>query len=251
MARKVIAPCGFHCIKVNNLSVEAGNDIILEDVNLHIHCGDIVAIIGQNGAGKSTLVKAILGEIPSKGDIEFKNTNGGTLEDLKIGYVPQNFEIDRDTPMSVLDVITVYGFKRPAFLPATRGIREKVEEVLSVFEAESLIDKPIGMLSGGELQRVLLSLALMDSPNLLLLDEPVSGIDANGLELFYKNMLYLKKNYDLAIIIVSHDLDYVRKYADKVVLLERTVLASGTPGAVFNSEEFKRTFGMAEGGDEQ
>lgn len=90
-------------------------------------------------------------------------------------------------------------------------------------------------------------MAIMDEPNLLLLDEPVSGIDQNGMELFYKTMDYLKKNFDLAIVLISHDLDYVAKYADKVLLLDKTVLEQGTPKEVFSSDEFHKVFGI-EGG---
>jgi len=113
-----------------------------------------------------------------------------------------------------------------------------------VFEAEDLIDKQVCNLSGGQLQRVLLSLAVMDEPNLLLLDEPVSGIDQNGMELFFRTMTYLKEHYDLAIILISHDLDYVAKYADHVVLLDKTVLKQGTVREVYDSPEFERIFSI-------
>ena len=121
---------------------------------------------------------------------------------------------------------------------------EKIKENLSVFEAEDLIDKQVCNLSGGQLQRVLLSLAVMDEPNLLLLDEPVSGIDQNGMELFFRTMTYLKEHYDLAIILISHDLDYVAKYADHVVLLDKTVLKQGTVREVYDSPEFERIFSI-------
>lgn len=243
MARKIINPCGFHSIKVNNLSVTIGRDRILEDVNLNIQCGTLTAIIGQNGAGKSTLIKAILGEVPSEGDIEFKSVRNGAMLDMKIGYVPQSLAIDRDTPMSVQDMIVSYGFHYPVFLPVSKKLREEVLEILSPLSAEDLIDKMIGTLSGGELQRVLLSLALMDEPNLLLLDEPVSGVDVGGVEQFYRIVNSLKNQRDLAIILVSHDLEYVRKYADKVVLLDGTVVLEGNPGVVFTSEEYRKMFG--------
>ena len=113
-----------------------------------------------------------------------------------------------------------------------------------MFEAEDLIDKQVCNLSGGQLQRVLLSLAVMDEPNLLLLDEPVSGIDQNGMELFFHTMTYLKEHYDLAIILISHDLDYVAKYADHVVLLDKTVLKQGTVREVYDSPEFERIFSI-------
>ena len=117
-------------------------------------------------------------------------------------------------------------------------------DVLKVFEAEDLIDKQVCNLSGGQLQRVLLSMAIMDKPNLLLLDEPVSGIDKNGMELFYKTMDYLKTHYDLAIILISHDLDYVAKYADKVILLDKTVLKQGTAKEVYSSKEYEQVFAV-------
>ena len=113
-----------------------------------------------------------------------------------------------------------------------------------MFEAEDLIDKQVCNLSGGQLQRVLLSLAVMDEPNLLLLDEPVSGIDQNGMELFFRTMTYLKEHYDLAIILISHDLDYVAKYADHVVLLDKTVLKQGTVREVYDSPEFEQIFSI-------
>ena len=118
----------------------------------------------------------------------------------------------------------------------------QIKEALAEFEADYLIDQPVGKLSGGELQRVLLSLAVMDEPNLLLLDEPVSGIDQNGMELFYRNIEYLKENFDLAVLLISHDLDYVRKYADHVVLIDGKVLTQGTPKEVYDSDAFKQVF---------
>ena len=240
--RKIINPCGFHCIKVNHLGVKFNEQIVLDDVNLHIHCGSLNAIIGKNGAGKSTLIRAMLGNIPHTGDIEFRDTKDGKMQKLKIGYVPQSVNIEKDTPVSVYDLIASYRYNYPVFLPKSKKIEAKIKETLEVFEAEELIDKQVCNLSGGQLQRVLLSMAIMDEPNLLLLDEPVSGIDQNGMELFYKTMDYLKTHYDLAIILISHDLDYVAKYADHVVLLDKTVAKQGTVKEVFESREFERIF---------
>lgn len=242
--RKIIEPCGFHCIKVNNLGVNFSDQVVLSDVNLHIHCGTLNAVIGKNGAGKSTLIKAMLNDIPHTGQIEFRNTKNGIMSTLKIGYVPQTVNIEKNTPVSVYDLIASYENKYPVFLPQRRKYRDKIKKALKVFEAEDFIDKKVCNLSGGELQRVLLSMAIMDEPNLLLLDEPVSGIDQNGMELFYKTMDYLKKNYDLAIILISHDLDYVAKYADKVILLDTTVRKQGTVKEVYESEEFAKTFAV-------
>ena len=240
--RKIIKPCGFHCIKVNHLGVQFNDQVVLEDVNLHIHCGSLNAVIGKNGAGKSTLIRAMLDNVEHTGEIEFRDTKDGRMQKLKIGYVPQSVNIEKNTPVSVYDLIASYQYNYPVFLPKSKKIEAKIRETLEVFEAEELIDKQVCNLSGGQLQRVLLSMAIMDEPNLLLLDEPVSGIDQNGMELFYKTMDYLKTHYDLAIILISHDLDYVAKYADHVVLLDKTVVKQGTVKEVFESKEFERIF---------
>ena len=244
--KKIFETCGFHCIKINNLGVSFGEQVVLKDVNLHIHCGSLNAIIGKNGAGKSTLVRAILKDVPTEGTIEYRDTKNGKIKDLKIGYVPQSINIEKNTPLSVYDLIASYQYHYPVFLPKNKRIYAEIKKYLETFEAADLIDKQVCNLSGGQLQRVLLSMAVADKPKLLLLDEPVSGIDKNGMELFYKTITYLKEHYDLAIILISHDLDYVKKYADHVVLLDQTVLTQGTVKEVFESSEFASVFGVNE-----
>lgn len=240
--RKIIKPCGLHCIKINHLGVTLGNQEILKDVNLHIHCGSLNAVIGRNGAGKSTLIRAILGELPHTGNIEFKDRENGKIQKLKIGYVPQAMNVEKQTPVSVYDMMAAYQGSVPVFLWKGKKIRREILEHLKVFEADYLINQQVCNLSGGELQRVLLSMALMNAPNLLLLDEPVSGMDQNGMELFYQTIYDLKEQYDLAVILISHDLDYVRKYADKVILLDQTVQKQGSAREVFASPEFGQVF---------
>lgn len=244
--RKIVQPCGLHCIKINHLGVTIGGQEILADINLHIHCGTLNAVIGKNGAGKSTLVKAVLGDLPHTGTIEFKDREDGRLQKLNIGYVPQNINIEKHTPVSVYDLIASFQTRFPVFLGKKKRIYEEIKSSLRVFEADHLIDKQVCNLSGGEMQRVLLSLAVMDEPNLLLLDEPVSGIDQNGMELFYQLIDCLKRSFDLAVILISHDLDYVAEYADWVVLLDKSVLKQGTVRDVYGSVEFKQVFGGAE-----
>lgn len=244
--RKIVKPCGLHCIKVKHLGVSLGQQVILEDINLHIHCGSLNAVIGRNGAGKSTLIRAILGETAHTGTIEFKDRENGRIQKMKIGYVPQAMNIEKQTPVSVYDMIASYHSNVPVFLKKSRKMTEKILECLKIFEADYLLNQQVCNLSGGELQRVLLSMAILDSPNLLLLDEPVSGIDQNGMELFYQTIYRLKENYDLAIILISHDLDYVRKYADRVILLDKTILRQGSPKEVFQSKEFAEVFQVNE-----
>lgn len=225
--------CGLHCIKAENISVKIGNDEIIKNVNIHIHCGQLTVIIGRNGAGKSTLLKALLGEVKHTGKIEIYDKKENKYEKLKIGYVPQSMNIERHMPTTVYDLIAGIISNKPIWLKKDKKTDEKIKEHLKVFEADLLIDKSIGDLSGGELQRVLLSIATLSNPNLLILDEPVSGIDKNGIRLFFDLINKQKTEHDMAIILVSHDLDMVRKYADKVILLDKTVIKQGTPDEVF------------------
>ena len=120
---------------------------------------------------------------------------------------------------------------------------EKIKEHLKDFGADNLIDRKVNRLSGGELQRVMLGMAMMSKPDLLILDEPISGIDKNGKEQFYKKIYDLKKSNDMAIILVSHDFEYVKKYADDVILLNQVIEKEGTPDEVFKSKIFIDTFG--------
>lgn len=235
--------CGLHCIKMTDIGVYAGKTPIIEHVNVHIHCGKLTAVIGRNGAGKSTLIKAILGEVPHEGTIEFRDMKENKVKKLRIGYVPQNLNIKRDAPVSVYDLFASCISNVPVFLCRKKTLYDKILSRLALFEAENLIDKRLGDLSGGELQRVLLSVACTPVPNLLLLDEPISGIDRKGMELFYHIIHSLKEKYDLSVILVSHDLALVKEYADSVILLDKSVLCEGTPEEVMESREFHEVFG--------
>lgn len=249
MFRKIMEPCGLHCIRIRDIGVTVGEQEILKNINLHIHCGTLAAVIGKNGAGKSTLIKAILGDIPHTGTIEFSMHDKQTVlrnkgMELRIGYVPQSLNVEKKTPISVYDMIACYQSSWPVFWKKNKKLYAQIKETLDIFQASDLIDKQVCNLSGGELQRVLLSMAVMDKPDLLLLDEPVSGIDQNGMEVFYHTISELKKHYDLAVILISHDLEYVARYADQVILLDqKTIACQGTVRQVFESKEFARVFG--------
>jgi len=232
------------CTKIENCNVVFGKSQILKDVNIHIHCGELTALIGANGAGKSTLLKAILGEIPHSGALRYLDAKGVRSGHPLIGYVPQHLSFDLSTPTSVFDLFMACLTNIPSWIASPRKLRSRISQCLEKVKADHLIDKRLGSLSGGELQRILLALALEPVPDLLLLDEPLSGIDRNGLELFYNIVSDLRKNFDLSIILVSHDLDLVAKYADRVILLNGTVLCNGTPEEVFNDHRTKEEFGM-------
>ena len=235
--------CGLHCTKINNISVKIGKDVILKDVNIHIHCGELTVIIGRNGAGKTTLLKAILGEVEHTGNITFVDQKDNVTKKIKIGIVPQSINVEKHMPTTVYDLFASCITHIPVFLRKDKKIYSEIKEQLKIFGAENLIDKSIGDLSGGELQRVLIAIATKPVPNLLILDEPVSGIDRNGIKDFYSIISKLKSEYDMSIILVSHDLALARKYADKVILLDKQVIKEGAPEDVFNSLEFKNRFG--------
>ena len=228
--------CALCHIDLDRISVRRGGQVLLQDVSMHIHCGQLTVLIGQNGAGKTTLIKALLDEIPHTGVIRHVDSHG--LDIL--------LQFDREMPLTVQDFIAASITKRPVWTGVSRKTREKVRRVLADVDAEELADRPLGRCSGGELQRVLLALALQPAPDLLVLDEPVSGIDRNGLKMFLDTLIDLRRTRHMAILLVSHDLRFVREYADHVVLLEKNVLTQGTPGEVFASPEFASVFGTGE-----
>lgn len=239
--------CGHACcLRVENLSVQIGSDQILKDVNLHVHCGEMVALIGPNGAGKSTFLKAVLGQREYQGVIAFSQP-GQRSKKPRIGYVPQSPAFDPGDPVSVADLFACCMSRRPAFLGLSKSMRDLVLECLERVHGTDLIDKRVGTLSGGELQRVLLALALEPVPNILILDEPLSGVDIEGMENLMDMLDEIRREYDLSILMTTHDFSMLRRYADQVVLIDHTVLIQGSPDTVLDSEEFSRTFHMKGG----
>ena len=223
--------------KVENFSVRVGNLKIFENVNFSLYCGEITALIGPNGAGKSTLLKSILGEVEHEGNLNYFDAKNEHFEPV-IGYVPQTLKFDATAPTSVSDLFMASLTNRPVWLFGADFLRKRIENDLKRVRADHLIDRRIGALSGGELQRILLALALDPPPDLLLLDEPISGADQTGINLFYELVSELRAE-DMAILLISHDLPQVKKYADKVILLNKKILKIGTADEVFDSEEFK------------
>ena len=235
------------CLRIQDLSVKIGTDSILEDVNLHIHCGQMVALIGPNGAGKSTLVKAILGQRDYDGIIAFSAPGMRHRKMPRIGYVPQSPSFDAGDSVSVADLFACCLSRRPAFLGLSAAMRDKAMECLERVHGEDLIDKRVGTLSGGELQRVLLALALEPLPNILILDEPLSGVDVEGMHSLMDMLDEIRKTYDLCILMTTHDFSTLPRYADKVVLIDHGVRIKGTPQEVLASEEFQQAFRMKGG----
>jgi len=232
---------GFCCLRLDGVGVSVGGAELLHDVSFHLHCGEIVALIGPNGAGKSSLFKAILGQLPHSGDIQFHRSDGKPLRPV-IGYVPQSPAFDRGDPVSVLDFFAAAAVEWPVFLPIPASLRGRVKTCLERTHAEALLDKRLGALSGGEVQRVLMALALEPLPQILILDEPLSGVDVEGERQLLDMLDEIRRSYDLSILLSTHDFATLEHYADKVILLKQTVLKTGGPVEVLSSQAFQNVF---------
>ncbi|MBO5137186.1 MAG: metal ABC transporter ATP-binding protein [Spirochaetaceae bacterium] len=235
------------CTKIENLSVKSADHYILENINLHIHCGELTAIIGRNGAGKTTFLRTLLEEVPHTGGIHFMKDGKGCTSKPKFGYVPQKLEVSSDSPVSVGDLVLSCLSKRPVWLPRRKKDKILISDVLSATGVQHLESRRVSDLSGGELQRIMLALAIRPLPDILLLDEPVSGVDRSGLSIFYEIVSQLRHTHDITILLISHDLDLVAKYADKVVLIDRRIVVQGKPEEVYKSDEFIQAFGSRGG----
>ncbi|MCR5217105.1 metal ABC transporter ATP-binding protein [Treponema sp.] len=244
------------CTKIQNLTVKAGNETILKDLNLHLHCGELTAIVGRNGAGKTTFIKALLDVIPHSGTIIFESDNPQlskkssshfrktlTLKKPRFGYVPQSLSVDQGNPVSVEDLVLSCTSKKPVWLPHSKKDKEMVFDILSSTHAQGLMSRRVCDLSGGELQRIMLALAVNPLPDILLLDEPVSGVDRVGLKSFYEMVSDIRHNYDITILLISHDLDLVAKHADRVVFINNTKASVGKVEEIYSQKDFIEVFG--------
>ena len=216
-------------IRATDLSVShAGADLpVLRHVDFHISPAEIVTVVGPNGSGKSTLVRALLGHVPAEtGRVE-------RLPGLRIGYVPQRVHIERAMPMTV---------RRFLSLPVRVGEAE-ARAVLERTGVPGLEDRQITALSGGQLQRVLLARALLNAPQLLVLDEPTQGLDQPGIVAFYKLIEEVRSQTGVAVLMVSHDLLVVMRASDRVVCLNGHICCEGTPQAVSAAPAYRALFG--------
>lgn len=220
--------CADALLSARQLSFNRGRRRILQSVDLEIRAGEILTLIGPNGAGKTTLVKLLLGiERPSSGSIQ---RQGG----LVVGYVPQRFDLDRAMPMTVQRFLTLSG--QPLDV-------EGAEKLLSEVGASGLAERQFAELSGGELQRVLIARALVRSPQLVVLDEPVRGVDYVGEAELYALISRLRTERRIGVLLVSHDLHVVMAQSDRVLCLNGHVCCSGVPETVALHPEYARLFG--------
>ena len=235
-----------HCsVKIEELSVRKGSTEILNQVNLTANHGEILALIGRNGAGKTTLLKAILGQTPYTGRITYFNCQGKEITRPRIGYVPQFLAFDRSTPVTVEDLFCANRSRIPVWMSHGKKRQKEAESLLEKVGGTGLFRKKLGALSGGELQRVLLAFALDPLPGLLLLDEPVSAVDRKGVGVFYDLVTSLRSEYHMPVILVSHDLGHVKKYASKAAFLQDgTVAMQNAVDKVLNNPQVREAFGL-------
>ncbi len=214
-------------IGARGLSVVRDGRRLIDNVDIDVHEREIVTVIGPNGAGKTTLVKALMSLLPADAGELHKRPG------LRIGYVPQRFDVERALPMTV-ERFLILGDRRH---------RAKVAGVLAEVGAEQIASRQLAELSGGELQRVALARALIGNPQLLVLDEPVSGVDYTGEAELYDLIGRLRDHRGLGVLLVSHDLHVVMASSDRVVCLSRHVCCSGVPETVAGHPEYVQLFG--------
>ncbi len=214
-------------VEACNIGVQREGRWLVRHVDLQVHRGEIVTLIGLNGSGKSTTAKLILGLLhPDEGQVVLR-------PQLKVGYVPQSLVIDPSLPLTVRRLMTLTA--------SYNG--QQVAEALAKTGASSCMDRPVQKLSGGEFQRVLLARALLAQPQLLVLDEPVQGVDYAGEIALYELIAALRAELDCGILLISHDLHIVMAATDRVICLNGHVCCSGTPERVANAPEYRQLFG--------
>jgi zinc transport system ATP-binding protein len=223
-------------LSVSNLNVAFNSHKILDDISFEVKRDDTLAIIGPNGAGKTVLFKCLLGLIPYEGEVRW-------AKNVKIGYVPQRLNVGKDLPLTVEE-----------FLRFKEKSSKKIEEVLTmvgfkrnkehlIHRGKRLLKTRLGVLSGGEFQRILIAYALLGNPNVLLFDEPTSGVDVSAEETVYALIERLKKEVDLTIIFISHELGIVYKHAASVLCLNKEKVCFGPPHDVIDKESLQKLYG--------
>ena len=213
-------------IEISKLEVKYGSKKVLQNINLTLNAGEIVTIVGPNGSGKTTLFKAIIGSVPfNKGKIRIK-------PNLRIGYVPQQLKVDQTLPITV-----------ERFLKLATRNNNDIEKMIAFFGSENIFREQINNLSGGQMQRVLLARALVNEPEILLLDEATRGLDQPGIAAFYRKIENISKETNCAILMISHDLHVVMRASDRVICINGHICCQGTPENVATSPEYQTLFG--------
>ncbi|WP_136253943.1 metal ABC transporter ATP-binding protein [Onishia niordana] len=214
-------------LSIDDLHVALGGQTVLQGIDLHLDRGEIVTLVGPNGSGKSTLLRTIIGAVRPAGGRLVRQTG------LTIGYVPQRLAIDATLPMTVTRFLNL-----PRRHPL-QAIRQALEQA----GIPGLGQQQVADLSGGQFQRVLLTRALLDKPDLLLLDEATQGLDHRGTADFYRQIASVRRDLGCAVLMVSHELHVVMRATDRVVCLNRHICCQGTPERVVSSPAYQALFG--------
>lgn len=221
-------------LEVKNLSVSYDKEKVLEDISFALERGETMAIIGPNGSGKTTLFRAIISAIPFSGKIE-------RGRDVRVGYVPQKIDLERDLPITVKEFLTLRSHAAPSGRWQTGHSPEAVLKMVDL--SPTFLSKRIGELSSGELQRILIAWAITGHPDLLLFDEPTASVDVAGQRTVYELLRKLQEEHNLGLILISHDLTVVYRYASKVLCLNRKQICFGIPSEVLTPAELARLYG--------
>lgn len=203
-------------LSVRNLSVSFGTDDIFKNLDFEVKRGETAAIIGPNGAGKTVLFKALIESISSKGEIIW-------APDTRIGYVPQRLDLERTLSITLGDFLAL----KTSILHLSKHFVRDAAQMVHL--PPSRLKNPLAHLSGGELQRALIAFALIGSPDVLLFDEPTAGVDLPGEEQIYQTLHHLQDERRITLIFISHDLNLVYRYADKVICMNRAMFCFGSP----------------------
>jgi zinc transport system ATP-binding protein len=232
-------------VTIRGLRVTLGGNEILRGLDADVARHKVTALIGLNGCGKSTTLRAIVKEVPYAGKITFHCGHDHTRPTPEhVGYVPQKLQIQANLPLTVYDLFGLALQRRPLFLGVGRAVRARMEKMLDRVGALGLLHKPVEKLSGGELQRVLLALALNPKPELLLLDEPAAGIDFKDQKAFYDLIGDLNRETGVTVVLVSHEMSVVSKLAHHVLCLEGgRIKCQGAPTEILTGEMLAQTFG--------
>jgi zinc transport system ATP-binding protein len=222
-------------LNAHNITFAYGSDPVLENVSFSVQSGEFVALVGPNGSGKSTLLRLLLGLVePLSGSVQLL---GGTPKQLRqkgrLGYVAQRSTLAKDFPATVEEVVTAGRLARSGWRARlTVEDRREVDHALESVSLSSLRHRRIGELSGGQQQRAFIAKAFAGQPELLILDEPVAGVDVTSQEEFASALLHLRNEHGAAILLVSHELGAVADALDRIVVLRRTVMFNGPPSGL-------------------
>lgn len=230
-------------LEVKEVTVELDGHLILDAVSFTVPVGSTTAIIGPNGAGKTVLAKTILRLVPKKsGTIRVFGIDHANYKKIAplISYIPQRLEIDRNFPLTTEELFML---KSPRSIGMHPTERARMEELVSMVGVSHLLEKPLSVLSGGQLQRVLLAYSLMDHPKLLIMDEPYAGIDVHGQETVYALLARIRKEEHITMVMISHELEIVMQYAEQVLCLSKKILCAGAPQQVLTTELLHKMYG--------